>query len=88
MTESDLEVAETNANKRTEQYMYIKEWITRTRRTLIRQGTKLEEKAEIPVTMITTESYSSGGVQNSNQVPYQGGRSNKRRQQDRRNGKQ
>ena len=46
MTDSDLEVAETNAKKRTTQYMSIKDWITRTQRTLILQGTKLEEKAD------------------------------------------
>ena len=73
MTESDLEVAETDAKKRTVQYMCIKEWVTRTQRTLILQGTKLEEKAETPVTMITTDSHSSGGVQNSNKMPNQGG---------------
>ena len=69
MTESDLEVAETDAKKRTVQYMCIKEWVTRTQRTLILQGTKLEEKAETPLTMITTDSHTSGGGQNSNKIP-------------------
>ena len=76
MTESDLEVAETDVKKRTVQYMCIKEWVTKTQRTLILQGTKLEEKAETPVTMITTDSHNSGGVQNSNRMSNQGGKSN------------
>ena len=88
MTDSDLEVAETNAKKRTTQYMSIKDWITKTQRTLILQGTKLEEKAETAVTMITTDSKSRGGTQESNRVSNQGGRNNDKRRQDRRPGKQ
>ena len=68
--------------------MSVKDWVTRTQRTLILQGTKLDEKAETPVTMITTESLSNGGVQDSNKVPYQGDRSNKKRQQVKRYGRQ
>ena len=68
--------------------MCIKEWVARTQRTLILQGTKLEEKAETSVTMITTDSHSSGGVQNSNKMPNQGGKSNNKRRQDKRYGKQ
>ena len=69
MTKAELEVAETDEKKRTKQYMCIKEWVTRTQRTLILQGTKLEEKAETPLTMITTDSHTSGGGQNSNKIP-------------------
>ena len=54
MADDDLEIAETDASKRTEQYMTVKNWVTKTQRTLIRQGIKLEEKAETAVTMITT----------------------------------
>ena len=42
MTETNLEVAETNAKTRTAQYMSINKWVTRNQRTLIRQGTKLD----------------------------------------------
>ena len=42
MTETNLEVAETNAKTRTAQYMSINEWVTRNQRTIIRQGTKLD----------------------------------------------
>ena len=84
MTDSDLEVAETNAKKRTTQYMSIKDWITRTQRTLILQGTKLEEKAETAVTMITTDSKSRGGTQDSNRISNQGGKNNDKRRQDKR----
>ena len=79
MTETNLEVAETDAKKRTAQYMSVKEWVTRNQRTLIRQGA--------PVTMIATEYRNNGGGQNSDRMPYQGGKSNKKRQQDRRNGR-
>ena len=88
MTDSDLEVAETNAKKRTTQYMSIKDWITRTQRTFILQGTKLEEKAETAVTMITTDSKSRGGTQDSNRISNQGGKNNDKRRQDKRPGKQ
>ena len=88
MTESDLVAAEMDVKKRTVQYMCIKEWVTKTQRTLILQGTKLEEKAETLVTMITTDNHSSGGVQNSNRITNQGGKSNNKRWQDKRNGKQ
>ena len=50
MTESDLKIAETDVEKRTAQYMSIKEWLTETQKTHILQGTKLEEKADTTVT--------------------------------------
>ena len=87
MTDDNLEVAETNATKRTDQYMKMKAWVTKTEKTLIVQGTKLDEKAETPVAMITTDSHISGRVQNSDSRPYQGNKSNMKRQQDRRNGR-
>ena len=37
MADDDLEIAETDAGKRTEQYMTVKNWVTKTQRTLIRQ---------------------------------------------------
>ena len=77
MTDNNLEVAETNATKRTEQYMKVKGWVAKTQKTLIVQGTKLDEKAETPVAMITTDSHNSGGVQNSDRGPYQGNKGNK-----------
>ena len=92
MTESDLEVAETDVKKRTVQYMCIKEWVTKTQKTLILQGTKLEEKAETAVTMITTDSQNNGSAPNSNRTANHGGKNNNKRHQDewkkKRNGKQ
>ena len=78
--------------KRTAQYLSIKEWVTKTQKTLILQGIKLAERAETPVTMITTDSSHSGGAQNSNRTTNQGGKSNNKHRQDewqkKRNGKQ
>ena len=65
MEDDNLEIAETNATRRTEQYMKVKKWVAKTQKTLIVQGTKLDEKAETPVAMITTDSHISGRVQNS-----------------------
>ena len=66
--------------------------MTENQETLILQGTKLEEKAETPVTMITTDSSHSGNAQSSNKVTSQGRKSNSKRRQDewnnRRNGRQ
>ena len=67
--------------------MKVKKWVAKTQKTLIVQGTKLDEKAETPVAMITTDSHISGRVQNSDKGPYQGNKSNKNRQQVRRNGR-
>ena len=35
--------------------MTVKRWVAKTQKTLIVQGTKLDEKAETPVAMITTD---------------------------------
>ena len=67
--------------------MKVKKWVTKTQKNLIVQGTKLDEKAEIPVAMITTDSHNSGRVKNSDRGTYQGNKGNKKRQQDRRNGR-
>ena len=85
MTDDNLEVAETNATKRTEQYMKVKGWVAKTQKTLIVQGTKLDEKAETPVAMVTADNHNNGRVQNSDRGPYQGNKGSKKRQQDRRN---
>ena len=45
MTDDNLEVAETDAKKRTDQYMKVKEWVAKTQKTLIVQGTKLDKKS-------------------------------------------
>ena len=72
--------------------MRIKDWVTKTRKTLILQGTKLEKKAETPVSMIATDSNHSGGAQNLNRTSNQGSRNNNKRRQDewqkKRNGKE
>ena len=65
MTDDNLEVADTNAKKRTEQYMKVKGWVAKTQKTLIVQETKLDEKAETPVAMITTDNHNNGRGQNS-----------------------
>ena len=62
MDDDSLEIAETNASRRTEQYMKVKKWVAKTQKTLIVQGTKLEEKAETPIAMITTDNHNSGRV--------------------------
>ena len=82
MTVPDLKVAETDAVKRTNQYMSIKEWVRENQETLVLQGTEVEEKAETPVTMIATDSNHSGGAQNSNRTSNQGSRNNNKRRQD------
>ena len=86
MANDDLEIAKTDASKRTEQYMTVKKWIIKTQKTLIVQGIKLEEKAETPVVMITTDNHNSKRVQNSDRGPYKGNKGNRRHQQDGRNG--
>ena len=55
MTDSSLKVAETDAEKRYNQYMSIKKSVTENEEILVLQGTKLEDKTETPVVMITTD---------------------------------
>ena len=86
MANDDLEIAETDASKRTEQYMTVKNWVTKTQKTLIRQGIKLEEKAETSVTMVTTDSHNDKRVQNSDRESQKGNKGNRRHQQDGRYG--
>ena len=62
--------------------MSIEKWVTESQETLILAGTKLEEKAGTPVTMITTDSKQSGNAQNSNKADNQGNKSNSKRRQD------
>ena len=40
MADDDLEFAETDASKRTEQYMTVKNWVTKTQKTLISHQTR------------------------------------------------
>ena len=86
MANDNLEIAETDASKRTEQYMAVKKWVTKTQKTLIVQGIKLEEKAETPVTMITTDNHNNKRVQNSDRGSQKGNKGNRRHQQDGRYG--
>ena len=82
MVDDDLEIAETDASKRTEQYMTVKNWVTKTQKTLIRQGIKLEEKAEKSVTMITTDTHNDRRGQKSDRGAQKGNKGNRRYQQD------
>ena len=86
MADVDLEIAETDAGKRTEQYMTVKDWVTKTQRTLIRQGIKLEEKAETAVTMITTVTNNEKRGKNPERESQRGNKGNRKYQQDGRYG--
>ena len=82
----NLEIAETDADKRTEQYMTVKNWVFQTQTSFIRQGIKLEEKAETTVTMIATDSHQDRRSQNLDRGAQKGNKGNRRYQQDGRNG--
>ena len=82
----NLEIAETDAHKRTIQYMAVKNWVTQTQKSLVRQGIKLEEKAETTVTMIATDSQQDRRSQNLDRGGQKGNKGNRRYQQDGRNG--
>ena len=85
--DDSLETAETNASKRTDQYMKSKKWVAKIQKKLIVQGTKLDEKVENPVAMITVDDQNSGRPQNADRGSFQGNKNNKNRQQERRNGR-
>ena len=53
MSDPKLGVAETDAEKRYHQYEAIKKWISDNQQLLVRQGTRLEDKVETHVAMIT-----------------------------------
>ena len=63
MSNPNLGVAETDAERRFHQYTSIKKWITDNPQLLILQGTKLEDKAETHVAMITNVDKQSEGSQ-------------------------
>ena len=53
MFEPNRGVAETDAERRFNQYISIEKWVTDNQKLLVLQGTKLEDKAETQVAMIT-----------------------------------
>ena len=67
--------------------MKIKKWVDKMQQKLIAQGTKLDEKAENPVAMITVDEQNSERPQNTGRGYFQGNKSNRNRKQERRNGR-
>ena len=81
MSDPDLGVAETDPGKRYNQYVAIKKWITDNQQLLAPQGTKLEDKAETQVAMITNIDKQSEGQKRNNKNNAQfNSNFNKRRQ--------
>ena len=81
MSDPDLGVAETDPGKRFKQYIAIKKWITDNQQLLVCQGTKLEDKAETQVALITNIDKQSEGQKRNNKNNAQfNSNFNKRRQ--------
>ena len=67
--------------------MKIKKWVAKMQQKLVVQGTKLDEKVETPVPMITVDEQNSEKPQNNGRGYFQGNKSNRNRKQERRNGR-
>ena len=63
MVDPNLGVAETDAERTFNQYVSIKKWVTDNQKLLVLQSTKLEDKAETQVAMITNVDKQSEGLQ-------------------------
>ena len=61
--DDSLNTAETNVSRRKDQYMKIKEWVAKMQQKLILQGTKLDEKPETTVAMVTIDDRHHGKSQ-------------------------
>ena len=86
MTDPDLRVAETDSGKRLNQYMSIKKWVTETEEILVLQGTKMEDKAETQVVLITSNE--NGNSQKHDKNNSRGNRGNSNRRQNEVNSRQ
>ena len=85
--DDSLDTAETNISRRKDQYMKIKKWVAKMQQKLIVQGTKLDEKSETTVAMVTVDEQYNGKPQYSGRGHIQGNKSNRNHKKERRNGR-
>ena len=67
--------------------MKIKKWVAKMQQKLIVQGTKLDEKSETTVAMVTVDEQYNGKPQYSGRGHIQGNKSNRNHKKERRNGR-
>ena len=79
MSDPKLGVVETTAEERYHQYEAVKKWITDNQQLLVRQGTRLEDKVETHVTMITNNERQCEGLQRNTKSNGQFNKSNNNR---------
>ena len=82
MSDPKLGVVETDVEKRHHQYKAIKKWISDNQQLLVRQGTRLEDKVETHVAMITNNERQSEGLQRNTKITGQFNKNNNNRRQN------
>ena len=82
MVDPNLGVAETDAERTFNQYVSIKKWVTDNQKLLVLQSTKLEDKAETQVAMITNVDKQSEGSQRNTKNNGQFNKGNNNRRQN------
>ena len=84
--DDSLNTAETNVSRRKYQYMKIKEWVGKMQQKLIPGGTKLDEKPETKVTIVTINEQQQRRSQYNGTGNNQGNRGNRNQRHESRNG--
>ena len=88
MSDPDLGVIKTDAENRYHQYEAIIKWITDNQQLLVRQDTKLKDKVETHVAMITNDERQSEGLQRNTKSKGQFNKNNNNRRQNGLNNRQ
>ena len=83
--DDSLDTAETNISRRKDQYMKIKKWVAKMQQKLIVQGTKLDEKSETTVAMVTIDEQYNGKPQYNGKGNIQGNKGNRNQKHEKRN---